>query len=48
MACFELFFVLFAYIISVLWELKQNVNKTTIHLKVTHAIQQKVFSNITN
>ena len=26
--------------------LKQNENETTIHLKVTHAIQQKVSSNI--
>ena len=42
-AFFELFFAIFAYI---LWELKQNENKTTIHMKVTHAIQQKISLNI--
>ena len=29
-----------------MWELKWNANKTTIHPKVIHAVQQKVFSNI--
>ena len=29
-------------------KLKQNENKTTIHPKVTHAIQQKISSNINN
>ena len=45
MAFLELFFPLFPYIL-VLWEFKQNENKTTIHLDVTHAIQQKHSSNI--
>ena len=45
MAFLELFFALFAYILD-LWELKQNESKSPIHLKVAHAIQQKISSNI--
>ena len=44
MACLELFFALFAYKL-VLWELKQNENKATIHLKVTHAKQTNIERN---
>ena len=49
MACLELFFVLDAYIISsvgIQIKLKTTKNKTTIHLKVTHAVQQKISLNI--
>ena len=38
------FFAPFAYII-VLCELKHNENKTKVHLKVAHTIQQKISSN---
>ena len=29
-----------------MWEVKRNKNKTGIHMKVTHALQQKISSNI--
>ena len=29
-----------------MWEVKQNKIKTGIHMKVTHALQQKISSNI--
>ena len=29
-----------------MWESKWNENKTAIHLKVTHAIQKKISSNV--
>ena len=45
-AFLDLFFAFFAHIISFVVELNQNGNKTTIHLKVIHAIQQKVPSNV--
>ena len=45
MTCLELFFALFAYIISFMG-IGVNENKTTIPMKVIHAIMQKISSNI--
>ena len=44
MAFPELFFELFAYIISFVGILNRNENKTTIHLEVTHANSGKNLS----